>query len=84
MKILSIALLAALTGCSFLDPVFDVIHDYEERAATRVVSSSERLLCNSPLTTVIKQYEGARFASWWAMCGHKVDGDSFTPMRGVE
>lgn len=72
-RILVLALLAALAGCSMLPAAVDVA---EQTAATAVVQSAERTICrNIPIGTWRRLYGAnpVRAKAWRELCATPVE-----------
>lgn len=81
MKITALIAVLFLSGCTFLGPFKEILRDYESRAANSIVDSSDHLLCNAPLTTILNKYEGDRFFNWLTMCDHQMPGYRLVPIE---
>ena len=83
MKIPALIAVLFLSGCTFLEPIKEIVRDYETRISVAARDSSERVLCNVPLTTILKTFDAEKFVAWTIMCDHKLPGYQLVPVDEI-
>jgi len=60
-------------GCAFA-PAKAALRKYEKLIADQAVESSDHILCNAPLSTIMAKYQGSKMLSWMSLCGYELEG----------